>query len=92
MDLLAALFAIGTSYLAYFEYIIVKLLRTNAEGGLSFHMRVRYTIQLLAHILAAVLFALSALTSKTSLLIDGVYAMLLAGITSLIFKTIRPRQ
>ena len=55
-------------------------------------MRVRYTIQLLAHILAAVLFALSALTSKTSLLIDGVYAMLLAGITSLIFKTIRPRQ
>ena len=92
MDLLASLFAIGTVYFAYFEYSIVKRLRTNSEGNLTFHMRVKYTIQFLAHIVAAVLFALSAVLSETSLFIGGIYAMLLAGVTSLVFQTVRPRR
>ena len=92
MDLLAALFAIGTIYSAYFEYSIVKRLRTNSGGNLTFHMRVKYTIQFFAHIVAAILFALSAVLSETSLFIDGVYAMLLAGVTSLVFQIVRPRQ
>ena len=92
MDLLAALFAVGTVYMAYFEFIILKRLRSNSEGELASHMRVRYVIQMSAHILATALFALSAIVSTTSLFIYGIYAMVLAGVTSLVFKAVRPRH
>ena len=92
MDFLAALFAIGAIYMAQFEFAILKRLRSSAEGEFIAHLRVRYSIQMVVHILAVALFALSAALSKTSLLIDGVYAMVTAGVTSLVFRTVRPRH
>lgn len=92
MVLIAALFAVGTAYLAYFNFIIVRRVHAGEVTAVSRHLLVKSVIALCAYSAATCLFAISAAVSSMAVLTDGVLVALVAGVTSLVFSVIRPRR
>ena len=92
MDLITALLAVGTTYLAYINFIILGGIRRVEPSALSKHHLVARTIMFCAYIAATGLFAGSALLSSTGLPVIGALAMVVAGLTSTVFWLVRPRR
>jgi hypothetical protein len=71
VDLITALLAIGTTYWAYINFIILGRIRRVEPSALSQHDLVARTIMFCAYIAVTSLFAGSALLSSTGLRVIG---------------------
>jgi hypothetical protein len=92
VDLIAALFAIATAYLAYTNYVIIKRARARATSPLIRHLVLKGSVALAAYSLATILFVISATASWRGGLFLGIFATAVSGVSSSLFLLVRPRQ
>ena len=92
MDLLFALLAFAFAYLAYFNFIIIKRVRAGALAAVSQHLLVQSVIALVAYSAGTCLFVIAAIASSMAVFAVGIFAVLVAAVSSLVFRVVRPRQ
>jgi hypothetical protein len=92
MDLIAALFAIGTAYMTYFSSLLIKRLRAKPKNRLLGHLLVRWYIAMTCYAVATLLLLLAAILSSTAFLVGGVFILAISGVSSIIFTVVRPRH
>jgi hypothetical protein len=91
VDLIAALFAVATAYMAYFSVVIIKRAHLNTDSPRLRHALIRWRIAMVCYGAATLLFIISAIFSSTALLVDGVLVLVVSAISSIIFTVVRPR-
>ena len=92
MNVPAAVLAVGTTYLAYFNFIIIGRIRRAEPNALARHNLVSRTIVFYAYLVATVMFIASALFTSTGSLVLAALAMVVASLTGTVFRWIRPRR
>ena len=92
MDLVAAFFAVGTALLAYFNFVIDRRVRAIGVTASLRHLLAKSVIATGAYCAATGVFVVSAAASSMVVLFGGVFAVLVAGASSMVFTIIRPRH
>jgi len=92
VDLIAALVAVASAYLAYFNYIIARRARAAETTEVMRRVFMKSTIAMVAYCVATCSFAISAIASSTAWLFYGLSAVAVAGLFSLIFTFVRLRE
>jgi hypothetical protein len=92
VDLIAALFAVASAYLAYFNYIIARRARAAATNEVMRRLVMKATIAMAAYCVATCSFVISAIASSDALLFYGIAAVAVAGVFTLVFTFVRLRE
>ena len=93
MDLVAAFFAVGTALLAYFNFVIDRRVRAIGVTASLRHLLAKSVIATGVYCAATGVFVVfAAASSMVVLLFGGVSAVLVAGVSSMVFTIIRPRH
>lgn len=92
MDLIAALVAVASAYVAYFDYIIARRARAAERNELMRRVFLKASIAMVAYSVATCSSAIASIASSTARLFYGLAAVAVAGVFSLVFSFARLRE
>lgn len=89
MDLISLLLAIGTAYLAYFNFITLRRFQAAPRTKVSILWRLQCRIASLGYAATAVLLLISAVTSSFVVFTVALVPFVVAATTPIVFRVLR---
>jgi len=89
VDLIAALFAVGTIYLAYFNFLIFKRRRAGTQVRIERIAAFQYVVAMGLYLIATALLIISAVISSTDLLVIAMLLVAAEAISRLVLSAAR---